>query len=112
MPCKLNHNLICLGPGPSFKRPWDQFKPLTNKNARFHWILLFGPLSKVALSDDALLSQALNVFLLALCNNVCPYLGWIVVHIIWLHKKMPVEIDDFRPNLAGAAHIWPQGAKN
>jgi hypothetical protein len=46
----------------------------------------------VALSD-ALLSQALNVFLLALCNNVCPYLGWIVVHIIYgyinmLHKKM------------------------
>ncbi len=26
-----------------------------------------------------------------------------------LAKILPVEIDDFRPNLAGAAHIWPQG---
>jgi hypothetical protein len=24
-------------------------------------------------------------------------------------RYCPVEIDDFRPNLAGAAHIWPQG---
>jgi hypothetical protein len=26
-----------------------------------------------------------------------------------LAKIMPVEIDDFHPNLVGAAHIWPQG---
>ncbi len=26
-----------------------------------------------------------------------------------LAEILPVEIDDFRPNLVGAAHIWPQG---
>jgi hypothetical protein len=27
----------------------------------------------------------------------------------FLAEILPVKIDDFRPNLAGAAHIWPQG---
>jgi len=27
----------------------------------------------------------------------------------FLAQILPVEIDDFRPNLAGATHIWPQG---
>jgi hypothetical protein len=27
----------------------------------------------------------------------------------FLVKILPVEIDDFCPNLAGVAHIWPQG---
>jgi hypothetical protein len=27
----------------------------------------------------------------------------------FLAEILPVEIDDFHPDLAGAAHIWPQG---
>jgi hypothetical protein len=27
----------------------------------------------------------------------------------FLVEILPVEIDDFHPNLARAAHIWPQG---
>jgi hypothetical protein len=49
MPCKLNHNLICLGPESLSKSLGTNLKLLTNKNTRFHWTLLFGPLSKVAL---------------------------------------------------------------
>jgi hypothetical protein len=50
MPCKLNHNLICLSLGPLFKGLETNLKLLTNSNAQFHWTLLFGPLSKVAFS--------------------------------------------------------------
>jgi hypothetical protein len=50
MPCKLNHNLICLGPESLSKSLGTNLKLLTNRNTRFHWTLLFGPLSKVALT--------------------------------------------------------------
>jgi hypothetical protein len=30
-------------------------------------------------------------------------------NLFFLAEIMLVEIDDFRPNLVGAAHIWPQG---
>jgi hypothetical protein len=50
MPCKLNHNLICLSPEPLSKGLGTILKLLTNRNAQFHWTLLLGPLSKVALS--------------------------------------------------------------
>jgi hypothetical protein len=49
MPCKLNHNFICLGPGSLSKSLGTNLKLLTSRNTWFHWILLFGPLSKVAL---------------------------------------------------------------
>jgi hypothetical protein len=48
MPCKLNNNLICLGLGPLFLE--TNLNLLINKNARFHWTLLLGPLSKVTLT--------------------------------------------------------------
>ncbi len=50
MPCKLNHNLICLGLEPSSKGLEANLKFLTNRNVRFHWTLFFEPLFKVALS--------------------------------------------------------------
>jgi hypothetical protein len=49
MSYRLNHNLICLGPGPSSICLKINSKLLTNRNAWFHWTLLLGPLSKVAL---------------------------------------------------------------
>jgi hypothetical protein len=30
-------------------------------------------------------------------------------NLFFLADILPVKIDDFRPNLVGAAHIWPQG---
>jgi hypothetical protein len=50
MPCRLNHNLICLGLGLLSKGLGTNLKLLANRNAQFHWTLLLGPLSKVALS--------------------------------------------------------------
>ncbi len=50
MLCKVNQNLICLDPEPLSKGLDTNVKLLTNRNARFHWTLLLGPLSKVALS--------------------------------------------------------------
>jgi hypothetical protein len=50
MPCKLNHNLICLGLEPSSKGLEANLKFLTNRNVRFHWTLFLEPLFKVALS--------------------------------------------------------------
>jgi hypothetical protein len=52
MPCKLNHNLIHLGLGPSSKGLGTNLKFLTNKKARFHWTLFLGALSKVAPSIE------------------------------------------------------------
>jgi hypothetical protein len=49
MPCRLNHNSICLGPRSLSKVLGTNLKLLTNKNAWFHWALILGPLSKVAL---------------------------------------------------------------
>jgi hypothetical protein len=49
MSCKLNHNLICLGLEPLSKDLRINLKLFTNRNARFHWTMLLGPLSKVAL---------------------------------------------------------------
>jgi hypothetical protein len=49
MPCRLNHNLIRLGLGPLSKGLGTNLNLLTNRNAPFHWTLLLGPLSKVAL---------------------------------------------------------------
>jgi hypothetical protein len=51
MSCILNHNLICLSPGPLSKGLGTNLKLLTNRNAQFHWTLLFGPLTEVALSE-------------------------------------------------------------
>jgi len=45
MPCKLNHNLICLGHVPSSKGL------ATNRNVQFHWTLLLGAMSKVVLKN-------------------------------------------------------------
>ncbi len=53
MPCKLNHNLICLGLEFLSEGLGTNLKLLTNRNAQFHWTLLLGPLSKVALSVAA-----------------------------------------------------------
>jgi len=50
MSCKLNHNLIYLGHEPLSKSLGTNLKLLTNKNVRFHWTILVGPLSKVALN--------------------------------------------------------------
>jgi hypothetical protein len=50
MPWRQNHNLICHGLGPSSTGFGTNLKLLTNSNARFHWTLLLGPLSKVALN--------------------------------------------------------------
>jgi hypothetical protein len=50
MSCKLNHNLICLGFGHLSKGLGTNLKFVTNKNVQFHWPLLLGPLSKVALN--------------------------------------------------------------
>jgi len=36
MPCKLNHNFICLGPRPLSKGLVTNLKLLTNKNVQFH----------------------------------------------------------------------------
>jgi hypothetical protein len=36
MPCKLNHNLICLGLGPSSEGLGINLKLLTNRNVQFH----------------------------------------------------------------------------
>jgi hypothetical protein len=52
MSSKLNHNLICLGPWLSSKDLGTNVKLLTNKNERFHWTLLFEPLSTVTLNQD------------------------------------------------------------
>ncbi len=30
-------------------------------------------------------------------------------NLFFLTEILPIEIDDFRPNLAGVTHIWPQG---
>jgi hypothetical protein len=30
-------------------------------------------------------------------------------NLFFVAERLPIEIDDFRPNLAGVAHIWPQG---
>jgi hypothetical protein len=45
-----NHNLICHGLGPSSRGLGTNLKLLMNSNAQFHWTLLLGPLSKVALT--------------------------------------------------------------
>jgi hypothetical protein len=50
MSCKLNHNLICLGPHPSSKVLGTNLKLLTNRNAWFHRTLLLAALCKVALT--------------------------------------------------------------
>jgi hypothetical protein len=50
MPCKLNHNLICLDLIPLSKGLGINLKLLTDKNVQFHWTLLRGPLSKKGLS--------------------------------------------------------------
>jgi NADH:ubiquinone oxidoreductase subunit 5 (subunit L)/multisubunit Na+/H+ antiporter MnhA subunit len=51
IPHKLNRNLICLDPRPLSKGLGTNFKLLTNRNAQFHWMLLFGCLSKLALNS-------------------------------------------------------------
>jgi hypothetical protein len=30
-------------------------------------------------------------------------------NLFFLAEILPIKIDDFRPNLVGATHIWPQG---
>ncbi len=50
MSYKLNHNLICLDPGSLSKDLGTNLKLLIDRNAQFHWTLLLGPFSKVALS--------------------------------------------------------------
>ncbi len=48
MPCKLNHNFICLGHVPLSKGLETNLKLLTNKNARLHWNLVSsGPKTSV-----------------------------------------------------------------
>jgi hypothetical protein len=49
MPCKLNHNIICLGPKSLFKCLGTNLKLLTNRNVRFHLTLLLGALFKVVI---------------------------------------------------------------
>jgi hypothetical protein len=49
MPCRLNQNLICLGPRSLCKVLGTNLKLLTNRNAWFHWAPVLGPLFKVAL---------------------------------------------------------------
>jgi hypothetical protein len=56
-PCKLNHNLICLCPGPLSKDLETNLNLLTNKNARFHWTLFLEPLSKSGPSSNFLTLQ-------------------------------------------------------
>ncbi len=51
MPCKLNHNLICLGPILSSKALATDLKLLINRNVQFHWTLLLGAMSKVTLKN-------------------------------------------------------------
>jgi hypothetical protein len=50
MPCKLNHNLICLCIGSLSIGLETDLKLLTNRNVQFHWTLLLEPLSKVPLT--------------------------------------------------------------
>jgi hypothetical protein len=63
MPCKLNQNLICLDPEPLCKGVETNLKLLTNRNAWFHWTLLLGVLSKVALSLHVLCQTWFSLFL-------------------------------------------------
>jgi hypothetical protein len=51
MPCRQSHNLICLGLGPHLKALRPILKLLFNRNAQFHWTLLFRPFSKVTFLD-------------------------------------------------------------
>ncbi len=62
MPCKLNQNLICLDPEPLCKGVETNLKLLTNRNAWFHWTLLLGVLSKVALSLHVLCQTWFSLF--------------------------------------------------
>jgi hypothetical protein len=50
IPCKLNHNMICLGSGLLSKGLGTNSKLLTNRNVQFHWNPPIGPLSQMALS--------------------------------------------------------------
>jgi hypothetical protein len=68
MPCKLNQNLICLYPEPLSKGLETNLKLLMNKNARFHWTLLLGPLSKVALSLHVLSQTWFFLFFSQFCD--------------------------------------------
>jgi hypothetical protein len=52
MSCKLNHNLICFDPQSLSKSLGTDLKLLTNKNVQFHWTLLLGPSSKMALNNN------------------------------------------------------------
>jgi hypothetical protein len=50
MPCRLNHNFICLGPRPLSKNLGTNLKLLTNRNVQFQWTLLLEPSSKVGIN--------------------------------------------------------------
>jgi hypothetical protein len=50
IPCKLNHNMICLGFGLLSKGLGTNSKLLTNRNVQFHWNPPIGPLSQMALN--------------------------------------------------------------
>ncbi len=50
IPCKINHDFNCLGPGPLSKSLRTKLKLLINRNASYHRTLLLKPLSKVGLN--------------------------------------------------------------
>ncbi len=66
MPCKLNHNIICLGPKSLFKRLGTNLKLLTNRNVRFHLTLLLGALFKSGHKNHILIQCAWNI----------PFINW------------------------------------
>jgi hypothetical protein len=86
MPCRQSHNLICLGLGPSSKDLETNLKILTNKNAQFHWNLLFGPFSKVTLLR---LSKLLaELFHERVHSNVCKgenFASWRMFFKNWIN---------------------------
>ncbi len=85
MPCTLNHNLICLGLGPLSKGLGTNLKFLTNRNAQFHWTLLLGPLSKVALR----LISVINYLCLVHYKKMYYDIMW---HIYLNYLKFPSPI--------------------
>jgi hypothetical protein len=71
MPCRLQHNLIFLGPGSLFIGLGINLKLLTNRNVRFDWTLLLGPLSKVAFSPYGTIIMELEATRIVVA--CCPY---------------------------------------
>jgi hypothetical protein len=93
MPCKLNHNLICLHPGPLSKNLGTNLKFLTNKNAWFHWTLLHGPLSKVTLIMLTCCMKTFNKYLKILYIILWFYLGCSWIRVFFLLAKFHEKLN-------------------